>query len=128
GLGAWISGKGDEAQLRAQALVDFARQRAHPYSLSMALFFAAWAHQLRREPGRVRDLGEALIAVATEQGFPEWLGWGEFMHGWAIAEEGRPGEGVAEMERGCVAATRTPSSLHSAGPPLPAPTHNHTDR
>ncbi len=111
---SWICGKADEAQLRARALVDFARQRAHPFSLSIALFFAAWVYQLRREPGRARDLGEALIAVATEQGFPEWLGWGEFVHGWALAEEGRAREGIAEMERGCVAAIGARSNFNSA--------------
>ena len=73
--------------------VDFARERGHPLSLSIALLFAACVHQLRREPDRVRDVAEALIAVATEQGFPDWLGWGEFMRGWALAEAGAPAEG-----------------------------------
>jgi len=113
-LVAWICGSPDEAQLRARAVVDFARERAHPFSLSIALFFAAWVSQLRREPDRARDLGDALVAVATEQGFPEWLGWGEFVQGWALTEEGRLDEGIAAMERGCVAATCTRSNFDSA--------------
>jgi class 3 adenylate cyclase len=111
---SWMCGKPDDAQLRARVLVDFARERAHPFSMSIALFFAAWVCQLRREPGRARDLAEALIAVATEQGFPEWLGWGEFMHGWALAQEGRPDDGIPEMERGCVATIGTRSNFNSA--------------
>jgi len=62
----------------------------------------------------VRDLGEALVAVATEQGFPEWLGWGEFVQGWALTEEGRLDEGIAAMERGCGAPTGTRSNFDSA--------------
>jgi class 3 adenylate cyclase len=113
-LVSWLCGRADEAQLRARALIDFARERAHPFSLSVALLFAAWLHQLRREPGQARDAAEALIAVATAQGFPEWHGWGEFVRGWALAEEGRAGEGIAEMERGYAAMVGTRSNLNSA--------------
>jgi class 3 adenylate cyclase/tetratricopeptide (TPR) repeat protein len=113
-LVAWICGQADGAQLRARTLVDFARERGHPLSLSIALLFAACVHQLRREPDRVRDVAEALIAVATEQGFPDWLGWGEFMRGWALAEGGHGREGIAEMERGYAAVLGTRSNLHSS--------------
>src|SRR5262249_60732369 len=40
-------------------------------------------------------------------------GGGELMHGWSIATEGRPREGIVEMERGCVAATGAGSNLNS---------------
>ncbi len=113
-VASWMSGRADEAQMRARALVEFARERAHPFSLSIALLFAAWVRQLRREPEEAREAAEALIAVATEQGFPEWLGWGEFVRGWARAEAGRPGAGIAEMERGCAAVTGTRSNFRSS--------------
>src|SRR5262249_57041713 len=70
---SWICGKPDEAELRARVLVEFARERAHPFSLSIALFFATWVCQLRREAGRACGLAEGLIALATRQGVPGGL-------------------------------------------------------
>jgi class 3 adenylate cyclase len=99
---AWISGRPDEAHRRADALLGFARERAHPFSWSIAWLFVCWLYQLRREPGRAREAAETLMAVATEHGFREWLAWGEFVCGWARTEteEGRAADGIAEMERG----------------------------
>jgi class 3 adenylate cyclase len=99
---AWISGRPDEASRRADALLGFARERAHPFSWSIAWLFACWLYQLRREPGRAREAAETLVAVATEHGFREWLAWGEFVCGWARteADEARAADGIAEIERG----------------------------
>jgi tetratricopeptide (TPR) repeat protein len=99
---AWISGRADEAQRRADALLGFARERAHPFSWSIAWLFACWLYQLRREPGRAREAAETLMAVATEHGFREWLAWGEFVCGWARteADEACAADGIAEIERG----------------------------
>jgi len=102
---AWISGRADEANRRVDALLGFARERAHPFSWSIAWLFACWLYQLRREPGRAREAAETLMAVATEHGFREWLAWGEFVCGWARtevpgADEGRAADGIAEIERG----------------------------
>jgi class 3 adenylate cyclase len=113
-MASWICGRADEAQLRAHALVDFARERAHPFSLSVALLFAAWLRQLRREPEQARCAAESLVAVATDQGFPEWRAWGEFVRGWALAEAGCAREGIVEMERGYAAMAGTRSNLNSA--------------
>jgi len=37
---------------------------------------------------------------ARNTGFPEWLEWGRWLHGWALAELGDIERGVAEMEAG----------------------------
>src|SRR5262249_42855950 len=113
-IASWMAGQPDEAQRRADSLVAFAHERAHPFSVSIALLFAAWVCQLRREPGRGREAAEALITVATAQGFPEWLCWGEFVRGWALAEEGCADEGIADMERGYAAMITARSNLSSS--------------
>jgi class 3 adenylate cyclase/tetratricopeptide (TPR) repeat protein len=113
-VGAWISGRADEAERRAESLVEFARGCGHPYSLGLALLLAAWVRQLRREPEQARAVAEALIAVAREQGFPEWLAWGEFVRGWALAEDGDVGGGTAEMERGYAAIVQTGSTFNTS--------------
>ena len=52
--------------------------------------------------------------MATAQGFPEWLGWGEFVCGWARAEDGDAGAGIAEMERGYAKVVGTGSGFNTS--------------
>ena len=59
-----------------------------------------WFHQYRREPEIVRTYAEASIALAAEYGFSEWMSWGRFHRGWAMAELGELEKGVTEMEEG----------------------------
>jgi hypothetical protein len=40
------------------------------------------------------------LTLGEEHGFPEWLEWGRWFHGWALAELGDIARGVAEMEAG----------------------------
>src|SRR5713226_9830251 len=47
--------------------------------------------------------GEALIALATEQGFPYWLALGTILHGWALAEQGQGEKGIAQIRQGIAA-------------------------
>src|SRR4029450_6195096 len=54
------------------------------------------------------------LAVPSEQRFPEWLGWGEFVRGWALAEDGDVAVGTADMERGYAAIVRTGSTFNTS--------------
>jgi predicted ATPase len=74
-----------------------ARKIAHPFSLAFALFFAAWVHELRREWPMAAKHAEAMVALSAEQGFAHMLLLGTFSRGWALAEQGRAGEGIAQM-------------------------------
>ncbi len=89
-----------EALKLGQESVGRARAVNHPFTLGMVLATLGWLHQVRREPEAVRDVAEAAMALGEEQGFPEWLEWGRWLHGWAIAELGDTQRGVAEMEAG----------------------------
>jgi len=48
-------------------------------------------------------LAEAVIALATTQGFPQWWALGIVLRGWALAEQGQAAEGVAEIRQGLAA-------------------------
>ena len=54
----------------------------------------------RREPETVLTCAEEAIALSEEHGFAEWLPWGRFHRGWALAELGQINQGAAEMEVG----------------------------
>ena len=50
-----------------------------------------------------RERAEAVMALATEQGFPYWLAWGTMMRGWALAGEGQVEEGILQIRQGLAA-------------------------
>jgi predicted ATPase len=72
----------------------------------MADYCSAWLHQYRGEPEMTRKEAERAINLSTEKGFGWPLAFACILHGWALAEEHRPKEGIAEMDNG-LAALRT---------------------
>jgi class 3 adenylate cyclase/tetratricopeptide (TPR) repeat protein len=89
-----------EALKLGQESLERARILKQPFTLGMVLVTVGWLYQVRREPEAVREIAEAAMAIGEEHGFPEWLEWGRWLHGWALAELGDIEPGVAEMEAG----------------------------
>jgi predicted ATPase len=112
GLVLWGLGYPDQAYQRGQESLTLARELAHPLSLTFALTFTAMLHQFRREAPAAQACIEADIAIATEQGFLQWIQIDTFLHGWALAEQGRMGEGVAKMRQGMAAWRAMGADLH----------------
>ena len=95
-----LLGRVTEATKLAEEGLRYARESRHLYSLGHALTTKAWTHRYLREPEIVRAHAEEAIALSEQHGFAEWMPWGRFNRGWALAELGRVEEGVAEMEEG----------------------------
>jgi len=96
----WYQGYPDRARQRCQEALALAQKMSHPFSSAFTLVAAAMLHQFRREAQLVQDRAESAIALSTEQGFPFWLGWGSVLRGWALAEQGRIEEGIAQITQG----------------------------
>ena len=103
----WSLGSPDQGLARSQEAVTLAQQMAHPYSLSYALTGAAVLHQLRREVWAAQECAEAVIRLATEQGFPMWKAAGSILYGWALAQQGQAKEGVEQLHEGLRACHAT---------------------
>jgi predicted ATPase len=112
GLVLWGLGYPDQAYRRGQESLTLARELAHPVSLTFALTFTAMLHQFHREAPAAQACIEADIAIATEQGFLQWIQMDTFIYGWALAEQGRMGEGVAKMRQGMAAWRAMGADLH----------------
>lgn len=100
---AWVLchlGYVEQGLARSQEAVALAHELAHPFTLAYALQFAATVHRLRREAHAARERAEAVIALASEQGFPYWTAAGTFVRGWALAEQGQIEEGRQQMRDG----------------------------
>jgi predicted ATPase len=68
--------------------------------LANAQVHAALSHQLRRDRALTQERAEAAITLAREHGFPQWLGPGTVLRGWALAEQGQSEEGITQIRQG----------------------------
>jgi predicted ATPase len=99
-LPLWYLGYPDQALRRIHDALTFAQELSHPYSLAIALVFAAWLSQLRREEQAAQEQAEALVTLSTEQGFAMQVAQGTILRGWALAEQGQSAEGIAQIREG----------------------------
>jgi class 3 adenylate cyclase/predicted ATPase len=89
----------DQALMRALEARTLARELSHPFSEATALVGLIIVHMERRESRACLETAEALIALAGEQGFQLWLGWGTWARFRALTEERQVQEGTAGMRR-----------------------------
>jgi predicted ATPase len=107
----WCLGSPAQALRRSQEALALAQALAYPYSLTVAQHWAAFLHYRRREAPTVQAQAEALLTLATEQGFPLWVGFGTFWRGWALAVQGHGEAGMMQMHQGMAAILATGQAL-----------------
>jgi predicted ATPase len=88
-----------------------AQALAHPFSLAVARQWAAHIHHRRREAPAVQIQAEALLTLATAQGFPLLVGFGTFWRDWALAMPGQQAAGLAQLHEGLAAVLATGQAL-----------------
>ena len=100
--GAWalgMLGYPAQALARVQDARRLAEERAHPFSLAFALHCVSCVHHFRREAQDTQEQTQALMTLATDQGFPFWQAYATVVHGWALVARGRD-EGLTYMQQG----------------------------
>jgi predicted ATPase len=107
----WLLGYPDQALVHLHDALTLAHELSHPFSLAFARCVAALVSQCRRNVPDVHEQAEAAVALATEQGFPQWAAMGTSLRGWALAMQGQGEEGMAEVRRGVSAYRTTGAAL-----------------
>ena len=107
----WCLGYPAQAVRRSQEALALAQALAHPYSLALAQYWAAFLHHRRREAPAVQAQADALLTLATAQGFPLWVGYGTCWRGWALAMQGQGEAGLAQLRQGLAAVLATGQTL-----------------
>jgi len=102
----WFVGRADSAVSRIAEAIANAEQPGNQFALASAHSHAARVFQLRNEPERCRQHGEAAIALSQENGFAYGEASGTILLGWALATGGSDAAGVELIRRGI--------ELHSA--------------
>jgi predicted ATPase len=104
----WPLGFPEQALARAREAVSMARELSHPFSLVLALVYAAMTYQHRQEVEPAQEQAEAAVAMCVEHGIaPHLAAAGSILRGWAIAARGQAVEGIAEVHRGLAATQPT---------------------
>ena len=108
----WCLGYPAQAVRRSQEALALAQALAHPYSLAVrpALGGLSCITAAATAPA-VQAQAEALLTLATAQGFPLCVGLGTFWRGWALAMQGQGEAGLAQMHQGLAAVLATGQTL-----------------
>lgn len=99
-LALWHLGYPDLAHQRNQDALAWSEELAHPYTQGYTLGIIATCDALRREAREGQERAEAKIALAREQDFPLWEGFGMVLRGWALTLQNQSEEGIANIGEG----------------------------
>jgi predicted ATPase len=108
----WSLGYPEQALARLHEALALAHELSHPFSLAFARCWAAFVSQFRRDVPAVHEQAEAAVALATEQGFPQWAALGTGLRGWALALQGQGEAGMAQVRQGITASRATGAALN----------------
>jgi predicted ATPase/tRNA A-37 threonylcarbamoyl transferase component Bud32 len=103
-LALWALGYPDQALARARDALAIARDLSHPVSIGQAQCYTAMLHQLRREAPAARDHAHGSITLTRDWVFPQFLSYGNVLHGWALGELDNADEGLIEIREGLYTA------------------------
>ncbi len=107
----WCLGYPERALRKSHEALDLAQKLSHPFSLTVALAYAAMLCQFRRQMRPARERADATVALSEENGFKYYSAWGTTLQGWVGVESGELENGMAEMQQGLAALRATGSSL-----------------
>jgi predicted ATPase len=99
-LGLWYLGYPEQALIRSHEALQLAQELAHPHILVEALAWTAWLHLERGEGPVTQERADAMVALGSEQGFPQFLAWGTLQRGAALILQEQWEEGVAQVQQG----------------------------
>ena len=80
----WLLGHGDDALQWCDWATARAEEVEHPYSLAVALAYAAITHQLRGDADRTLDAARQVQEVCDRYEFAYYPHWGQILAGWCV--------------------------------------------
>jgi predicted ATPase len=107
----WCLGYPTQAVRRSQKALALSQTLAHPQSLAYAQHSVTYLHHHLRDVPAVQAQAEALLTLATAQGFPLFAGHGTIWRGWALTMQGQGEVGMALMHQGLAAVLATGQTL-----------------
>jgi predicted ATPase len=111
----WVLGYPDQALKKSQEALALAQEVNHPPTLAFALLVLSVVHLFRGEWELAREPTEALLVLATEQGFPYWLAEGTGLQGSMSVAQGRVWEGIEQQRQSMATLQAIGTELNRPG-------------
>ena len=99
----WLLGYPDQAAAQGQRLRDLIQSWSHPTSLAYAHCFLAMDACLRHDAEGVCCDAEEASRLGQSYGLPSWVAMAAVLRGWALVEQSRTAEGLAQLKEGITA-------------------------
>ena len=109
---AWLRGYPDRCDTITKQGIARARAVDHPFTLASMLGSASVHSEIRGDINMTRQLAEECVALARQRDFPYWLACGRMMRGLALAKQGEPAEGIAELREGLAGWSKTGAHIY----------------
>jgi DNA-binding SARP family transcriptional activator len=103
----WHLGQADQAAADSEESIALAGEISHPFSLAIALDYAAMFNVFRQESQLALARAREASAVCRKHGFAYYQAWAEILEGWATAAEGDPLAGLTHLRHGLDALKAT---------------------
>lgn len=97
---AWHREDGNHGDDHAAEAIAAARRMRHPFSVAIALDYAAMLHAFRGESRLALEQGREAVEVCSRHGFAYYLAMANILTGWAEAAEGNAAAGLAQLRDG----------------------------
>jgi DNA-binding SARP family transcriptional activator/tetratricopeptide (TPR) repeat protein len=96
----WLLGDSDQARERCADAIARARVADHPYSVAVALAYAAITHQISDDRAAAAEVVAELGDLCRRHGFAYYCEWALIISGWTVGGEqgaGRIREGIGRL-------------------------------
>ncbi len=94
-----VSGQWARARADDREALELVQRSGEPFMVRMVMTYTALDCQTRREATAALHWADESLAISSERGPWLWPVWARVIRGWALAELGRPQEGLALLQR-----------------------------
>jgi predicted ATPase/class 3 adenylate cyclase len=116
---SWLShlllllGRPNQALARDAEVPAYVRELGHANTAAVALAWGCIFRQLMRDRQNARVQADAVVELATEQGFPLYRAAGMVVRGWTLVDDGHAEDGIEEIRSGLADYTATGAAMWS---------------
>jgi predicted ATPase len=107
----WFCGYPDKALTQSNQAIQALRSLSHPYSVAFGLVVNGFLRTTLGDAETTQALMDEAISLSREHGLPLTGSMGSILHGYALSQQGRLEEGMAEMHAALAAYVATGAEL-----------------
>lgn len=107
----WCLGYPTQAESRLHKAAAIGRDRNHPFSDAVLLYFKTVLYQHEGNVAEVNTAATEMLATSQEHGFSSWEAAATVMKGWTFAEQSDTEKGIAMIHKGIAAWEQTRAEM-----------------